>query len=108
MKTLEMISLLIVGAALGQYLELSLYMIRDSMRKRKYEKARDAAKKAADQRKEDLKKIQEVEKEYALQGESLKQQEIIAETQKYSDLIKLANKYGYGYGTNFYITFHLL
>jgi hypothetical protein len=59
------------------------------------DKARDAAEKARDQRKEDLAKIQEVEEAYALAGESLKNQEIITETKKYNELIKLAEKNGY-------------
>jgi len=67
----------------------------DKVRKDQADKAKEAAKKAADQRKTDLAKIQEVEQAYVLAGESLKNQEIIAETKKYNELIKLAEKNGY-------------
>ena len=67
----------------------------EKVRKDQADKAKEAAKKAADQRKTDLAKIQEVEQAYVLAGESLKNQEIIAETKKYNELIKLAEKNGY-------------
>ena len=67
----------------------------EKVQKDRADKARDAAKKAADERAQDLKKIQEVEQAYALAGESLKDQEIMAETKKYNELIKLAQKHGY-------------
>ena len=56
---------------------------------------KEAGKKAAEQRKQDLAKVKEAEDAYALAGESLKNQEIISETKKYNDLIKLAEKNGH-------------
>lgn len=63
--------------------------------KKAQEKAAEAAKKAAEQRKEDLKLITDAEKEFALSSLSDKEQEIIKEEEKFSKLIKLAQKYGY-------------
>ena len=56
---------------------------------------KEAGKKAAEQRKQDLAKVKEAEDAYALAGESLKNQEIISETKKYNELIKLAEKNGH-------------
>jgi hypothetical protein len=67
----------------------------EKVRKDQADKAKAASDKARDQRKTDLAKIQEVEQAYVLAGESLKNQEIIAETKKYNELIKLAEKNGY-------------
>ena len=67
----------------------------DKVRKEQADKAKAAADKARDQRKQDLAKIKEAEDAYALAGESLKNQEIISETKKYTELIKLAEKNGY-------------
>lgn len=67
----------------------------EKVQKDQADKAKAAADKAREQRKQDLAKIQEVEQAYALAGESLKDQEIIAETKKYNELIKLAEKNGY-------------
>jgi hypothetical protein len=67
----------------------------EKVQKDQADKAKAAADKAREQRKQDLAKIQEVEQAYVLAGESLKNQEIIAETKKYNELIKLAEKNGY-------------
>lgn len=67
----------------------------EKVQKDQADKSKAAADKAREQRKQDLAKIQEVEQAYALAGESLKDQEIIAETKKYNELIKLAEKNGY-------------
>jgi hypothetical protein len=56
---------------------------------------KEAGKKAAEQRKQDLAKVKEAEDAYALAGESLRNQEIISETKKYNELIKLAEKNGH-------------
>lgn len=57
-------------------------------------KAKEAAKKAADQRKTDLEKVRAAEKEYTISLLTDKEQEILKENQKYAELIKLAQKYG--------------
>ena len=67
----------------------------EKVQKDQAEKAREAAKKAADQRKEDLKKIQEAEKEFNRSMLSDKEQEILAEQDKYLELMKLGTKHGY-------------
>lgn len=59
------------------------------------DKAKEKAKAAAEKRKEDLKKIREVEKEFTLYQLSDREAEIAKEQEKYNELIKLANKYGY-------------
>jgi len=67
----------------------------DKVQKAQAEKAKEAGKKAAEQRKEDLKKIQEAEKEFNRSIMSDKEQEILAEQDKYLELMKLATKHGY-------------
>ena len=67
----------------------------EKVQKAQAEKAKEAGKKAADQRKEDLKKIQEAEKEFNRSIMSDKEQEILAEQDKYLELMKLATKHGY-------------
>ena len=67
----------------------------EKVRKDQAEKAKAASDKAREQRKTDLAKVKEAEDAYALAGESLKNQEIISETKKYNELIKLAEKNGH-------------
>ena len=67
----------------------------EKVQKDQAEKAKEAGKKAAEQRKQDLAKVKEAEDAYALAGESLRNQEIISETKKYNELIKLAEKNGH-------------
>jgi hypothetical protein len=67
----------------------------EKVQKAQADKAKEAGKKAAEQRKQDLAKVKEAEDAYALAGESLKNQEIISETKKYNELIKLAEKNGH-------------
>lgn len=63
--------------------------------KEKAKAAKDAAKESAKARQEALDKIKEAEKEYLLEGNTLKENEILAEQEKYSELIKLAEKNNY-------------
>lgn len=67
----------------------------EKVRKDQAEKAKAASDKAREQRKQDLAKVKEAEDAYALAGESLRNQEIISETKKYNELIKLAEKNGH-------------
>ena len=67
----------------------------EKVRKDQAEKAKAASDKAREQRKTDLAKVKEAEDAYALAGESLRNQEIISETKKYNELIKLAEKNGH-------------
>ena len=67
----------------------------EDVRKKAVEKAQEASKKAADQRIEDLKKIQDAEKEYNRSIISDREREILAEQDKFNELIKLAEKHGY-------------
>lgn len=61
----------------------------------KRKEAAEKQKKLDDQRKEDLKKVKDAEKEYALSFISDRDKEIVAEQDKYAELFKLATKHGY-------------
>ena len=66
----------------------------EKVQKDQADKAREAGKKQAEQRKQDLAKVKEAEDAFNLSMLSNKEQEVAAENKKYSELIKLAVKHG--------------
>lgn len=66
----------------------------EKVQKDQADKAREAGKKQAEQRKQDLAKVKEAEDAFNLSMLSNKEQEVAAENKKYSELINLAVKHG--------------
>ena len=71
----------------------------EKVQKDQADKAREAGKKQAEQRKQDLAKVKEAEDAFNLSMLSSKEQEVAAENKKYSELINLAVKHGQDAGT---------